>query len=319
MVTLGIETSCDETAAAIIDKRKILSNIISSSVPLHEKYGGVIPEVASRFHVEYINRVTSRALKQARKKPNDIELISVTASPGLPGSLVVGKSFARALSYSLEVPLIEIDHLAAHLYVNFLSRPKVCPRFPYIGVLVSGGHTNIFLCRSFKDMEIIGRTRDDAVGEAFDKVARILGIGYPGGPKIEKYAKRFFVKKPIEFPRAFLGEDSFDFSLSGVKTAVFYYARQRRLSAGELSRICWSFQEAVFDVLVEKTLRACKKFSIDEILLGGGVVSNGRLRKKLKSPCKRLKFKLFFPPASLCVDNAAMVAGLGEELFKKGG
>lgn len=319
MVTLGIETSCDETGAAVIQNGRILSNIVSSSVLLHEKYGGVIPEIASRFHIEYINKVTKKALKKARKSFKDLDLIAVTEAPGLPGSLLVGKSFARALSYSLGIPLVAVDHLASHLYANFLVKTRPPVQFPFVGVLVSGGHTNIFICKSFRDFEIIGRTKDDAIGEAFDKVAKVLGIGYPGGPRIERHAKRFTKKAPINFPRAYLEKDSFDFSLSGIKTAVFYYTRKRPISRREISRISWSFQEAVFDVLVDKIIRACKKFGIKEVLLGGGVISNRRLRVKLKRVCKNLGYKIFYPPPALCVDNAAMAAGLGEVIFRKGG
>jgi len=317
MVTLGIETSCDETAAAVIRNGRILSNIVSSSVSLHEKYGGVIPEIASRFHIEYLSRVTKKALKKAGITFKDLDQVAVTERPGLPGSLLTGKSFAKALSYSLGIPLVGVDHLAAHLYANFLVDSPRAIRYPFIGAVVSGGHTNIFICRgSFKDLALIGRTRDDAIGEAFDKVAKILDIGYPGGPRIEKYARRV-KKSPINFPRTYLDKDSFDFSLSGLKTAVLYYVKNRKMSRGEISRISWSFQEAIFDVLTEKIVRACKKFSIKEIVLGGGVIANMRLRARLKVVCNALGYKLFYPPPSLCADNAAMVAGLGERLLKK--
>lgn len=316
MVTLGIETSCDETAAAVVRNGQILSSVVTSSIPLHEKYGGVIPEIASRFHIEYINQVSKKALKRARISFKDLELVAVTEEPGLPGSLIAGNSFAGALSYSLEIPLIAVNHLAAHLFANCLIQKRQSPRFPFVGVVVSGGHTNIFICKSFEDLELIGRTRDDAIGEAFDKVAKVLGIGYPGGPAIEKYAKKLAKKSPLNFPRAYLNRDSFDFSLSGIKTAVFYYVRGAKISRKDISRISWSFQEAVFDVLVERTTRACRKFGIKEILLGGGVISNKRLRAKLESASRKLGYKLFYPPPALCVDNAAMVAGLGEEIYR---
>ncbi|MBN1353102.1 MAG: tRNA (adenosine(37)-N6)-threonylcarbamoyltransferase complex transferase subunit TsaD [Candidatus Omnitrophica bacterium] len=322
MITLGIETSCDETAAAVVDRGKVLSGVVSSSVPLHRKYGGVVPEIASRFHIEYINRVTKKALINAKKTIVNVELVAVTELPGLPGSLLSGLSFAKALSYSLNIPLIGINHLHAHIYANFLGKKRFSPRFPFIGVVVSGGHTNIFICRSIKEFSVVGSTKDDAVGEAFDKVAKILGIGYPGGPLIEKYAKRFLRfgmardNNSIDFPRVFLDRNSLDFSLSGVKTAVLYYAREKKLSRREIARISWSFQEAVFDVLTGKIITACKRFGIKEIFLGGGVISNKCLRGKIKAACKRLGYKFFFPPAGLCVDNAAMVAGLGEALYK---
>ena len=317
MVTLGIETSCDETAAAVIRNGRILSNIVSSSVSLHEKYGGVIPEIASRFHIEYISRVTKKALKKARITFNDLDQIAVTEAPGLPGSLLTGKSFARALSYALGIPLVGVNHLAAHLYANFLVKNSPKAEYPFVGAVVSGGHTNIFICEdSFKDLTVLGRTKDDAIGEAFDKVAKILGIGYPGGPRIERYAKRV-KKSPVNFPRTYLDKDSFDFSLSGLKTAVLYYVKDRRLSRAEISRVSWSFQEAIFDVLVEKIVKACKKFRIKEVVLGGGVIANMRLRARIKLVCRRLGYKLFYPPPTLCVDNAAMVAGLGEMLKKE--
>ena len=315
MITLGIETSCDETACAIVNRSDILSSVVSSSVPLHEKYGGVVPEIASRFHIEYINQVVRKALKKAKKRLLDVELIAVTSLPGLPGSLVVGKSFAKALSYSAGVPLLEVDHLIAHLYANFLGKNQSDIKFPFVGVVVSGGHTNIFIMRSFKTFELIGKTKDDAIGEAFDKVAKIMRIGYPGGPRIEKYAKKGKRKSKVTLPRAYMETDSFDFSLSGIKTAVFYFTKNRRLSRADISGISWSFQEAVFDVLLERIIRACKKFAINTVLLGGGVISNKRLRDKLNIACGKFGFKLHYPPPVLCLDNAAMVAGLGERLF----
>jgi len=320
VVTLGIETSCDETAAAVIKNGRMLSNVVSSSVHLHEKYGGVVPEIASRCHIEYISGVTRKALKKARKDFSDLDQVAVTETPGLPGSILVGKSFAKALNYSLGIPLVMVNHLAAHLYANFLVKKPPSIQFPFVGCVVSGGHTNIYICKSFKELKIIGRTRDDAIGEAFDKVAKILGIGYPGGPRIEKRARAGIVKKAlINFPRAYLDKDSFDFSLSGVKTAVLYYVRSRKISGREISRIARSFQEAVFDVLVERAVKACKKFGIKEVLLGGGVIANMRLRAKIRVACKNLGYKVFYPPPALCVDNAAMVAGLGEMLTKEVG
>jgi N6-L-threonylcarbamoyladenine synthase len=317
MITLGIETSCDETGASVIQNGRILSNIVSSSIPLHEKYGGVIPEIASRFHIEYLSRVTKKALRNAGITLKDLDQIAVTEEPGLPGSLITGQSFAGALSYSLNIPLVTVDHLAAHLYANFLVKNPPRAGAPFVGAVVSGGHTNIFIYKgSFKNLVTLGRTRDDAIGEAFDKVAKILGIGYPGGPRIEKYARRVR-KSPVSFPRAYLDKDSFDFSLSGLKTAVLYYVKNKKLSRGEISRISWSFQEAVFDVLVDKISKACEKFKIKSVVLGGGVIANMRLRSRLESVCNRLEYKLFYPPTALCVDNAAMVAGLGERLSKK--
>ena len=324
ITTLGVETSCDETARAVIQEGRILSSVVSSSVPLHEKFGGVIPEIASRCHIEYINKVAKRALRKAKITFDDLDLIAATEMPGLPGSLLVGLSFARAMSYALDLPLINVNHIHAHLFANFLSKDSERLRFPFIGCVVSGGHTNIFITRSLKDFELIGKTKDDAIGEAFDKVAKILGIGYPGGPKIEKYARKFLrpafmpgkSNKPINFPRAYLDNDSFDFSLSGIKTAVLYHVKKKRISRREISRISWSFQEAVFDVLAERVGKACKKFKIKDVFFGGGVISNGRLRAKFERISVNSGYRFFYPPPALCVDNAAMIAGLGEVLFK---
>jgi len=316
MNILGIETSCDETAASVVRDDEILTNVVSSSVPLHRAYGGVIPEVASRCHIEYINRVTKKALSKSDKDIRDINLIAVTDAPGLPGSLVAGVAFAKALSYALKIPCVNVNHVHAHLYANFLDKKKREDKFPFIGVVVSGGHTNVYLCKNFKDPEIIGRTKDDAIGEAFDKVAKILGIGYPGGPHIERYASKF-KGKPIKFPRAFLDKDSYDFSLSGVKTAVLYYVKSKKLDRREISRVAWSFQEAVFDVLIERVLKACTNFNIRKVFLGGGVVSNMRLRSKLIGACSQVNCEIYYPPPALCVDNAAMIAGLGGRLYNK--
>ncbi len=325
MLTLGIETSCDETGAALVTGGKIISSAVSSSVKLHEKYGGVVPEIASRFHIEFINQVVKKALAKARLSERrgaawelkKVKLIAVTEKPGLPGSLIAGVSYARALSYALGIPLIAVDHIFAHLYANFLDQMSGKIDFPFLGIVISGGHTNIFLAKDIEELAVIGKTRDDAIGEAFDKVAKILKIGYPGGPRIERYAKMFTGDKPIDFPRAYLGKDSFDFSLSGIKTAVLYHARDKKIDEGERARISWSFQEAVFDVVVEKIERAVKKFSIKTVLLGGGVICNMTLREKLKRSAERADYRVLCPQPSLCLDNAAMVAGLGEALYKR--
>ena len=318
---LGIETSCDETAASVVRDGRIISNIVSSSVKLHREYGGVIPEVASRFHIEYLNRVVRKALKKSKKTLKSLDAIAVTHRPGLPGSLLVGTSFARALSYALDTPLISVDHLMAHIYANFLNRRSAI-RFPFIGAVVSGGHTSIYVFKSLDSCTLVGRTRDDAIGEAFDKVAKILKLGYPGGPVIERMARKYKLnnrKNPIKFPMALLEEDSYDVSLSGIKTAVLEYARNKTSIKRDLPRISWSFQESVFDVFVKKVIDACHEFGMRRIVLGGGVVSNKRLRDKIAVHSKRLGFEFFYPKPALCVDNAAMVAGLGEELLKEKG
>ena len=313
---LGIETSCDETAAALVRKGRILSNVVSSSVALHREYGGVVPEVASRFHIEYINRVVRKALAKAKKTLKDVSAVAVTQKPGLPGSLLVGTSFAGALSFALGIPLVKVDHLAAHIYANFIGK-NGAPQFPFIGAVVSGGHTSIFIVRSLCDRSLIGRTRDDAIGEAFDKVAKILRLGYPGGPAIEKTARKYRLKrrKPIRFPMAALENDTYDVSLSGIKTAVLEHAKRHGSLKRDLPRVSWSFQESVFDVFVKKVINASRKFGMSRIVMGGGVVSNKRLRRKLTAYSKRLGFQFFYPDPSLCADNAAMVAGLGEALL----
>ncbi|MBL7158056.1 MAG: tRNA (adenosine(37)-N6)-threonylcarbamoyltransferase complex transferase subunit TsaD [Candidatus Omnitrophica bacterium] len=316
---LGIETSCDETAASVVQGGRVISNIVSSSVALHREFGGVIPEVASRFHIEYLNRVVEKALKKSKKSLKKLDAIAVTHKPGLPGSLLVGTSFARALSYALGIPLISVDHLTAHVYANFLDKRNAV-KFPFIGAVVSGGHTSIFVFKSLAEYTLIGRTRDDAIGEAFDKVAKILNLGYPGGPAIEKMARKYKLnsrKKPIKFPMALLGDDNYDFSLSGIKTAVLEYARNGRSVKKDLPRVSWSFQESVFDVFAKKIIDACKEFDMRRIVLGGGVVSNKRLCDKIAVHSKRLGFEFFYPKPALCIDNAAMVAGLGEELLQE--
>ncbi|MFH1655950.1 MAG: tRNA (adenosine(37)-N6)-threonylcarbamoyltransferase complex transferase subunit TsaD [Candidatus Omnitrophota bacterium] len=314
MIVLGIETSCDETAASVVkDGKNILSNVIASSLPLHKKFGGIVPEIASRAHLESINIVVKEALKKAKEKPKDIDLIAVTSEPGLIGSLLVGVSFAKALSCSLEKPFLEINHIQAHLYACFLRGEK--PKFPFIGLVISGGHTNLFLVKNFKSVKILGSTLDDAAGEAFDKVAKILGLGFPGGPIIDRLSKneRDF---RIRFNYARL-PGSFNFSFSGLKTAVLYYVKKNKRAEKSVVAAC--FQESVIRNLTEKSIFACKKKRINRLVLGGGVVANSRLRERLPVEAASEGIKVFLPEKDLCVDNAAMVAGLGYRIFKNGG
>lgn len=315
MLTLGIETSCDETAAAVTDGKKILSNIVTSSVHLHSKYGGVVPEIASRFHLEYINSVVKESLKKAGAGLNDIKLIAVTQEPGLIGSLLVGLSMARSLSYALSVPLVYVNHIIAHLYANIMQHNEI--RFPVIGLAVSGGHTAIILMHSINRYRILGQTQDDAAGEAFDKVAKILGLGYPGGPIIERYAG-LGDPKAIRFPRSRLKNGSFDFSFSGIKTAVLYYVARLKNEDEKrraLNDICAGFQEAVCDMIAEKAILACRKNGVDTLIVGGGVIANNRLRAYLSEEAAKWSIDVYFPSTELSLDNAAMVAGLGEALF----
>jgi len=344
MLTLGIETSCDETSVSVTCGRAVLSNIVSSSVHLHKKYGGVVPEIASRFHVEFILEVLGKALKDARKKLKDIELIAVTNGPGLVGALLAGISLAKSLSYSLKIPLVGVNHVLAHLYSAFLNDPSILGRacrgraksrdegdtldFPFIGLVVSGGHTALFLCNKNYKQKLLGQTQDDAVGEAFDKVAKILKLGYPGGPVIEKRAALSKNSGTIKFPKTFLGKDSLDFSFSGLKTAVLYYVKSLERNTQYTlyntrepvtNDICYAFQENAFGILVEKTFLAAEIHKVKNIVVGGGVAANSRLREKFLEASKFSGgIKVFFPKREYCMDNAAMVSVLGEEFYKKG-
>ena len=329
MMVLGIETSCDETSAAVVKNgRKLLSNEVASSLKFHKKYGGIIPEIASRLQLETITEVTESAIREARIKLKDIDLISVTSGPGLLGSLLVGVSFAKSLSVSLNVPLIGVNHVHSHFYANLLGKEKI--GLPFAALVVSGGHTNLFYVRDFDKIELLGATQDDACGEAFDKVAKILKLGYPGGPLIEKLAKAGDAKK-IRFNCSGT-KQALDFSFSGIKTAVLYYVKksglgQKRKACGVqhvacskqmIADIAASFQSAVIDVLVKKALLACKLKRTKSLVIGGGVVANNCLRKRFRQAAKDHSLKCYFPPKSICMDNAAMVAGLGYQLFKKG-
>lgn len=336
MYILGIETSCDETAVAVAKDNKILADSVSSSVHLHRDFGGVIPEIASRYHVEYINYVLKDALKRANVKLDKIDLIAVTARPGLVGALLVGISMAKALSLSNGIPLIGVNHLFAHLYAVFMEGEKAI--FPFIGLVVSGGHTSLFLVDDVDRYKLLGETLDDAAGEAFDKVAKLLNLGYPGGPVIEKRAKRGKVDRRF-FPRSPFDE-SLNFSFSGIKTSVLYYIRNRlkekdilkkgkggaidiskfasKLGSGEVDDIAANFQDAVTEILTEKTISACIQRGIRRLVLGGGVSANTRLREKMRIGATGNKIELLLPSKRLCLDNAAMVAGLGGALYKKG-
>jgi len=317
MITLGIETSCDETSVAITSGRKVLSNVVTSSVHLHKKYGGVVPEIASRYHVEYIVEVLESALKCSGKSLKSVDLVAVTNGPGLVGALLTGISLAKAMSYSLGVPLIGVNHILAHLYSSFLTEKDLS--FPFVGLVVSGGHTALFYCKDINKQEVLGQTQDDAVGEAYDKVAKLLGLGYPGGPIVEKTARLSTRKNAISFPKSYLGKDSLDFSFSGIKTAVLYYVQKaKKLDAALTSDICYAFQEAALDVLVDKAVLACKMKNAKRIVIGGGVAANSRLREKLSNAGTLSGVKIYFPKIEYCLDNAAMIGTLGEALYKKG-
>ncbi len=315
MITLGIETSCDETSAAVVkDGCKVLANEVVTSLKFHKKYGGVIPEIASRLQLETISEVTQSAIEEARVKLKDIDLISVTSGPGLLGSLLVGISFAKALSLSLNIPLLGVNHVIGHFYANFLNRKNI--QLPFVALVVSGGHTSLFYLKDFDKIELLGSTSDDACGEAFDKVAKILNLGYPGGPLIEKLALKGDARS-IKF-NCYGPKNALDFSFSGIKTAVLYLVNNKKIGLSKKQDICASFQDAVIDTLVKKAVLACKSKKTNRLLLGGGVVANNYLREKFGQAASDYNLNCYFPAKEFCMDNAAMIAGLGTKLFKKG-
>lgn len=314
MLVLGIETSCDETAISVVKNGwRVLSNVVASSLKLHKKYGGVVPEIATRSHVESINHVLAKSLKQAKVKLKDIDLIAVVYGPGLVGALLIGLSLAKSLSLALGVPLVGVNHVQAHLYANFLSKKH--PQFPFVGLVVSGGHTNLYYVKGFRQWKLLGRTRDDAAGEAYDKVAKLLKLGYPGGPVIEKRASLGNADK-IRFPRSYLEKGSLDFSFSGLKTAVLYYVQDN--GRKNLKDIAASFQEAVIEVLAQKSKAACRVSKVKQFVVGGGVIANRRLQQALVSQLTEDDVKVYLPEFRFCQDNAAMVAGLGYQLYQQG-
>jgi len=321
MRVLAIETSCDDTAAAVIlDGRKILSNVVSSQVSVHQKYGGVVPELASRKHIESIVPIVTDALETAKVTLKEIDGIAVTQGPGLVGSLLVGLSFAKSLSFAAGLPFVGVNHIEAHLSAIFLEEEP--PRFPFIGLVVSGGHTSLFRVDRFGKYKRLGQTRDDAAGEAFDKVAKLLGLGYPGGPIIDELSKKGN-PKAIRFPRASLGKGSFDFSFSGLKTAVVNYVKShpepvRDYPEGLMRDIVSSFQEAVVEVLVKKIVRSAQDQGLKRIVLSGGVAANRRLRERMREEASVEKMKVYIPSPAFCTDNAAMVGVVGYEYLKRG-
>ena len=304
---LAIESSCDETAAAVVESgRKVLSNVISSQIDLHTVYGGVVPEIASRKHTENINTVVKKALADAGLGFDDIDAIAVTYGPGLVGALLVGVSYAKALAYALDKPLVGVNHIEGHISANFIAHSELEP--PFMCLVVSGGHTNLVVVEDYGKYNIIGRTRDDAAGEAFDKVARSVGLGYPGGPKIDKEAKNGN-PHAIEFPRAKVADSIYDFSFSGLKSAVLNYQNSKLMKneAINVADLVASFQRAVVDVLVEHTIAAAREYGFKKIAMAGGVASNTCLRDCMDKACSKSGYKLYYPPAILCTDNAAMI------------
>jgi len=321
MIILGIDTSCDDTCAAIVEDGKLLlSNVINSQVIVHNKYGGVVPELASREHIRNIVPVVRESLRKAGLNNKDINAISVTVGPGLVGALLVGIYFAKAFSYANDIPLIGVNHLEGHILSVFLE--KRVPSFPFVALTVSGGHTNIYHVRDFGDYTVLGQTLDDAAGEAFDKIAKLMELGYPGGEVIEKLADTG-QSDAINFPRAYLSKDSLDFSFSGLKTAVALYVRKWRDHKEEenkikIADIAASFQSAVVDILIDKVVAASNQVGVKSVVLAGGVARNNHLRRKLQKTMSEKGVDLYIPSPEFCTDNGAMIAVAGYHRIIKG-
>ena len=315
-IILGIETSCDETAAAVIqDGEIILSNVVASQIKSQRRFGGVVPEVASRHHVEQITLVIDEALEQAGVTPKELDAVAVTEGPGLVGALLIGIHAAKAFAFAHQLPIIGVHHIVGHIYANAFVEPM---KFPALALIVSGGHTELVVMKGHGQFEKIGETRDDAAGEAFDKVARVIGLPYPGGPEIDRLAQT--ADEAIEFPRAWLEEDSYDFSFSGLKSAVmnYHHNAQQRGEDIHADRIARGFQESVIDVLVERTVRAAKEFNVQMVIAAGGVSANKGLRTALTEALKNEGIVFSVPPIHLCTDNAAMIGAAGHAMYVAG-
>lgn len=313
---LGIETSCDETAASVIKNgTEIVSNVVASQIDSQKRFGGVVPEIASRHHVEQITIVIDEALKQADLQPSDLDAVAVTEGPGLVGALLVGINAAKAFAFAHQLPLVGVHHIAGHVYANQLVQEM---EFPLLALIVSGGHTELILMEEHGSFEVIGETRDDAAGEAYDKVARVLSLPYPGGPEIDRLASES--EAAIEFPRAWLEADSYDFSFSGLKSAVINYKHNLEQKGGQVNpaNVAAGFQESVVDVLTEKTKRAAEQFKVKQVIAAGGVAANKQLRASLAETFSALNIPFYVPPISLCTDNAAMIAAAGTSMYNHG-
>lgn len=315
---LAIESSCDETAASVVKNgRCVLSNIISSQIAIHTLYGGVVPEIASRKHIEKINQVVEAALKEADVTLDDIDAIGVTYGPGLVGALLVGVAEAKAIAYAKKKPLVGVHHIEGHVSANYIEHPDLEP--PFLCEIISGGHTHLVIVKDYGSFEILGRTRDDAAGEAFDKVARAIGLGYPGGPKIDKLAKEGN-PHAIDFPRAHMEDAPYDFSFSGVKSAVLNHLNKCRMTGKPIveADIAASFQQAVVDVLVDNAIRAAKDYHMDRLAIAGGVASNGALRAAMEAACEKESIRFYRPSPIFCTDNAAMIGVAAYYEYQKG-
>ena len=315
---LAIESSCDETAASVVKNgRCVLSNIISSQIAIHTLYGGVVPEIASRKHIEKINQVVEAALKEADVTLDDIDASGVTYGPGLVGALLVGVAEAKAIAYAKKKPLVGVHHIEGHVSANYIEHPDLEP--PFLCEIISGGHTHLVIVKDYGSFEILGRTRDDAAGEAFDKVARAIGLGYPGGPKIDKLAKEGN-PHAIDFPRAHMEDAPYDFSFSGVKSAVLNHLNKCRMTGEPIveADIAASFQQAVVDVLVDNAIRAAKDYHMDRLAIAGGVASNGALRAAMEAACEKEGIRFYRPSPIFCTDNAAMIGVAAYYEYQKG-
>ena len=318
ILILAIESSCDETAASVVKNgREVLSNVISSQIALHTQFGGVVPEIASRKHIEKINQVVTQALKDAKVTLDDVDAIGVTYGPGLVGALLVGVAEAKAIAFAAKKPLVGVHHIEGHVSANYIENPDLEP--PFLCEIISGGHTHLVIVKDYGSFEILGRTRDDAAGEAFDKVARAIGLGYPGGPKIDKLAKEGN-PHAIDFPRAHMEDAPYDFSFSGVKSAVLNHLNKCRMTGEPIveADIAASFQQAVVDVLVDNAIRAAKDYHMDRLAIAGGVASNGALRAAMEAACEKEGIRFYRPSPIFCTDNAAMIGVAAYYEYQKG-
>ena len=318
VLILAIESSCDETAAAVVKNgREVLSNVINTQIAIHTEYGGVVPEIASRKHIENINPVIKKALTDAGVTLDDIDAIGVTYGPGLVGALLVGVAEAKAIAFAKNKPLVGVHHIEGHISANYVENKELEP--PFVALVVSGGHTHLVKVNDYGEYEIIGRTRDDAAGEAFDKVARAIGLGYPGGPKIDKLAKEGN-PEAIEFPRAHVDDAPYNFSFSGIKSAVLNYINSANMQGKEINRadVAASFQKAVVDALVSRAVKLAKECGMDKLAIAGGVASNSALRAAVQEECAKNNIRFYSPSPVLCTDNAAMIGAAAYYEYIKG-